>query len=225
MNPKSNERIEQLGSHLKIIISDKFNFTSDSIILAEFSNPSSKYNVLEIGSGCGIIPLIWCKNKKAKNIIAVEINKQACDMFSRSILINNLKDKIHIINKDILEYASSHNIHNKFDMAVCNPPYSKLESTKPCKNVERSLARHENEINIEQIIKASSILLKNGGYLCLCCRTERLCDVIFNMRKYNVEPKFLQFVEYKKGYIPGLFLIKGKRNSKPGIIVKSPYIL
>lgn len=219
------EHIEHLGNNIFITISNEMNFTLDSILLANFASPSSKSNVLEIGSGCGIIPLIWCKNKNAKHITSIEINKQACDMFFKSISLNNLKDRITLFNQDAKDLLKSKKSSEAFDMVVSNPPYTSCETASNCKLESKTIANHEKCITIEEIINIAYFVLKIGGYLCLCCKIQRLCDVIYYMRKYNIEPKLIQLVEYKKGNPPGLFIIKGKKNAKHGIIFKNNLII
>lgn len=217
-----NKRVQPIGGDIKIVISDEVNFTTDSVLLANFSSPSPKTNVMEIGSGCGIIPLLWCRNKKLNKITAVEINKVPFEMMCESIKLNNLEDRILALNEDIKVLASSRSIYGRFDMVVCNPPYFPVGS---CKTLNRSLSRHENTITLEEIIKISSLFLKYGGKLCLCCRTDRLCDIVFFMRKFGIEPKLLRFVEYKQGKSAELFLIKGQKGAKTGLILKNNLVV
>lgn len=218
-----DEKIRSLGSGIKIIISNKISFTTDSVLLADFSSSAAKSKVLEIGSGCGIIPLLWCKNQEIGKITAVEIQKPAFDLMVKSIHLNGLEKKIFPINKDIKTLSQNSEFIGAFDSVVCNPPY--LSSEKPCKISERTISRHEKTINIEEIIKLSYLFLNNGGYLYLCCRSERLCDVIFYMKQNKIEPKLLKFVEYLEGNPPKLFLIKGKKNANPGVIIENNLVL
>lgn len=217
-----NKRVQSIGGDIKIVISDEVNFTTDSVLLANFSSPSPKTNVMEIGSGCGIIPLLWCRNKNVNKITAVEINKSSFEMMRESIKINNLEGRILALNEDIKVLANVRSLYGRFDMVVCNPPYFTVGS---CKTINRNLSRHENTVTLEEIIKISGLFLKYAGKLCLCCRTDRLCDVVFFMRKYDIEPKLLRFVEYKQGKSAELFLIKGQKGAKTGLILKNNLVV
>ena len=216
-------KLQNLGKDINILISNEINFTTDSILLAHFSSPSNKSTVMEIGSGCGIIPLVWCRNNNANKIIAVEINETAFKMMKESIRINSLMYKITPILGDARNTKIISKFKNFFDMVVCNPPY--FSEPSMCKSLGRAIARHEGAITIEEIVKISQVLLKNGGYLCLCCKVQRLCDVIFYMKNFGIEPKVLRFVEYKEGKAPGLFLIKGKKGAKPGLTCERNLII
>ena len=217
------EKIEDLGGGIKIVINKEINFTTDSILLADFSSSYKKCRALDIGSGCGIIPLLWLRNKNKYKITAVEIHKASFNLLERSIKLNNLENEISAINCNISTLCKAKNFLQYFDIIASNPPYSVFG--KRSKSEAKAIANHETFINIEEIIKLSYLFLKNGGYLYLCCRINRLSDVIFNMKKYKIEPKILKLVEYKEGAPPKLFLIKGKKNSKPGIVAENNLVL
>lgn len=214
-----NEWIENLGENIELVSSKKYCINTDTLLLAEFSMPKIKENsVLDLGTGCGAIPLFWYSRGYDKKTIAVEIQTEACDQFQRSVRRNNLNDKIKILNidlknvKDLISFSP-------FDLITCNPPYKKISSGEHCKEGFRAKARYELECQIEDIVKVSRHLLNSFGRLCMCNRTERLTDVLVCMRSENIEPKRLQFVQYKTSKPPKLFLVEGKKDAKSGIEV------
>ena len=81
------------------------------------------------------------------------------------------------------------------------------------------MARHEENCNLEDVISVGASLLQFGGRLCICQRPERLTDALELMRKYDVEPKRLRFVQGKSRKAPKLFLLEGKRGAKAGSLV------
>ena len=58
-------------------------------------------------------------------------------------------------------------------------------------------------------------MLKFGGRLCVCNRPERLSDVMYAMKSHNIEPKRLRMVSKNADEAPWLFLLEGKKGSKP----------
>ncbi len=96
-----------------------------------------------------------------------------------------------------------------------NPPYKPVGTGIESLDESAKIARHEVCCNIEDAVKAAAYLLKYGGRFCMCHRPERLVDVINLMRNYCLEPKRLRFVVDNDGEEPFLFLIEGKKNSKP----------
>ena len=209
--------------NLKIIQDNEmFNFSLDSVLLPNFItiNESVK-NILDIGTGNAPIPLILSKKTKA-SIIGLEIQKEVSKMAEESVKINNLENKVTIINEDAREYAKT-TPPESFDIITCNPPYFEVsETSRFNKNDYKTIARHEVTLNLEDILKISRKLLKNGGTLGLVHRPERLMDILITMRKYNIEPKKIRLVYPLKNKEANILLIEGKKNGKKGLKILPP---
>lgn len=220
INLNECEHFEPLGGGLQVIVSDVHRITTDTILLADFSKPKPWESACELGSGCGTIPLIWCRDKPPKSVCAVELQADGADMIRRSVEHNSLEDKIEVINADLrsldmLTPAS-------FDLVACNPPYKLMGSGILNPSHGRKLARHEESCTIDDVCRCASRLLRFGGRLCICQRPERLCDVIASMRSFGIEPKRLRTVQQRPSKPPKLFLIEGKRGAKPGGLIIEP---
>ena len=209
--------------NLKIVQNKNyFNFSLDSVLLPNFVflGQNTKM-ILDLCTGNAPVLLILSTKTNAK-IYGVEIQKDIYDMAVESVKINNLENRIELINDD------AKNIINRFetdtfDVITCNPPYFKCSDTS-LKNANdvKSIARHEIMIELEDVIKIAKKLLKNGGSLCMVHRTDRLIEIIETMRKHNIEPKRLQFIYPKKDIESNLILIDGKKNGNVGLKVLAP---
>lgn len=209
--------------NLKIVQNKNyFNFSLDSVLLPNFVflGQNTKM-ILDLCTGNAPVLLILSTKTNAK-IYGIEIQKDIYDMAVESVKINNLENRIELINDD------AKNIINRFetdtfDVITCNPPYFKCSDTS-LKNANdvKSIARHEIMIELEDVIKIAKKLLKNGGSLCMVHRTDRLIEIIETMRKHNIEPKRLQFIYPKKDIESNLILIDGKKNGNVGLKVLAP---
>ena len=124
---KENERIDDLEfKNLKIIQNkDGFCFGIDSVLLADFAkNIKRGANVLDLGTGTGIISILLCGKTDLSNIIGVEIQKEVAEMANRSIKLNNLENKFEVLNDNILNLKNIYD-NQSFDVIVTNPPYKK----------------------------------------------------------------------------------------------------
>ena len=65
-------------------------------------------------------------------------------------------------------------------------------------------------------------MLKNNGNIAIVHRTERLVDIIETMKKYNIEPKKIQYVYSNLNSVSNILLIEGVKNGKPGVKVLNP---
>lgn len=215
MKLKENERIDDLEFNGYKIIQNKngFCFGIDSVLLSDFAKKIKKdAKVIDLGTGTGIISILLAGKTKAKEIIGVEIQQDVADMANRSIELNNLENKIKIINENII------NLNNYFekqsiDVIVTNPPYKKINTGVKNDNEKKLISRHELTANLEDFIKISKDLLKDKGEFYMVHRAERLVDIIYLMRKYKIEPKQIKFVAPKISKEPNLILIKGIKNA------------
>ncbi|MEE1055931.1 MAG: tRNA1(Val) (adenine(37)-N6)-methyltransferase [Acutalibacteraceae bacterium] len=212
---KENEELQPLGEGINVIVSNEHHFFTDTILLADFSKPLKREIAVDLGTGCGTIPLLWNRENPPKHTYAVEIQQNGADMAQRSVELNNFQDKITVINEDLRNLKGKLTF-GSFDVVVCNPPYKPIGTGIVSQGVSHSIIRHESSCTIEDVVKTASGLLRFGGRFCLCLRPERLTDVITAMRNNLLEPKKLRMVQQRKNKAPKLFLIEGRRGGKPG---------
>ena len=212
-----NIHIEPLGCGMEIFVSDTHHFSTDTILLADFSKPSGKKLCADLGTGCGTIPLLWLKQNKNLSVFAVELQKDACGLLEKSIERNGLEDNFTLLNADLRDLKGKLPF-GAFDVVSCNPPYKLGGSGILNLEEQKLVARHEAECTLDDVCEAASKLLQFGGRLCVCQRPERLSDVIESMRKFGIEPKRLRLVQQRKSKAPKLFLLEGRRGGKRGFL-------
>jgi len=218
------ERIDDLQyKGLKIIQkADEFCFGIDSILLSDFARTIKKNSeIIDLGTGTGIISILLSKKIEAKKIYGIEIQEKVADMAKRSVKLNNLENIITIINKDLKELPELLE-NNYYDAIVTNPPYKKNNTGLKNENEAKLISRHEIKCTLDDIARISSKLLKNGGEFYMVHRPERLAEIIEELKKYKLEPKILKLVYPKKDKEPNLLLIKAVKNAKPFLKIEKP---
>lgn len=222
-----NEEINDLEFNgLKIIQSSNgFRFGIDAVLLSDFAKDIKRNSVIiDLCSGTGIISILLSGKTSAQKIYAVEIQENVADMANRSVILNNLADKIEVINSDLRNLPDSF-VPGTFDAIVTNPPYKKYNSGFTNDNKEKLISRHEIMCSLEDIICVSSKLLKNHGAFYMVHRPDRLVDIIDLLRKYKLEPKILRFVQPFATKAPNLILIKAIKGAHSFLNVESPLIV
>lgn len=222
LNP--NEKLEPLGRGIQVIANQIHRFNTDTILLANFAKAEKSKQAADLGSGCGTIPLLWAKQEKPVEIKAVEIQPEAADMLKRSVIHNKLESRIQVINGDLRELKGVLPF-GFFDLVACNPPYKHTGSGIINPDEQKTLARHEQTCTLEEVTAAASKLLQFGGRFCMCQRPERLTDILYCMRKADLEPKRLRMVQQRKAKEPKLVLIEGRKGGKPGSLITLPALL
>ena len=213
---KENERIDDLEfKGLKIIQNKEgFCFGIDSVLLSDFAKNIKNARVIDLGTGTGIINILL--SGKTNNCIftGVEIQDEVAEMAERSIKLNNLKDKIKIINESILNLKNTFK-RKEFDVVVTNPPYKKINTGIINKEDKKIISRHEITASLEDFIQTASYLLKDYGEFYMVHRPDRLVDIFSIMRKEKIEPKKIRFVYPDKNKKANLVLIKGVKLGNP----------
>jgi len=205
---------------LKIVQdTDGFKFSLDSVLLANFVTLNKRINnVMDIGCGNGIISILLSMRTNAK-IIGVEIQNESYLNSLESIKINNLNSQITVYNEDIKEFYKSLE-SDSFDVVVCNPPYFSGDNVS--KTISKKIARHSFYLDYNDVILISKKILKNNGIVAIVHRPENLMEILFTMRKNNIEPKKIRFVYPYKGKNANILLVEGMKNGKPGLKIMDP---
>lgn len=201
---------------------EMFNFSLDSVLLPNFVTLNKNIKqIMDIGCGNAPIPIILSTKTNAK-IIGIEIQEKSYNLAKKSVKINNLNERIDIINNDINElYLNLES--DTFDVITCNPPFFKVNDVSRLnKNDYKTIARHEVKLNLDDIFKIAKKLLKNNGNIAIVHRPERLLEIVDTMRKYNIEPKRVQFVYPKKDKDANILLVEGTKNGNKGLKIEPP---
>ena len=224
---KENERIDDLEyKNLKIIQNTTgFCFGIDAVLLSDFAKEiKNNSKVLDLGTGTGILSILLSEKTKLNKIYGIEIQKDVAEMASRSVKLNNLEDKVEIINKNIKELNTIFD-KNYFDAIVTNPPYKKINTGKENDKTNKYISRHEVTANIEDFIKISFDLLKDKGSFYMVHRPERLSEIIYLLKKNKLEPKIIRFIHSNSKQEPKLFLIKAVKNAKEFLKIEKPLFI
>lgn len=222
---KENERIDDLQiNNLKIIQNKNgFCFGIDSVIFSEFAKDiKTNSNVIDFGTGTGIISFLLIAKTKLKHITGIEVQEEVADMAQRSIELNNLQEKFNIINCDI-KNISEYIQENSYDAVVMNPPYKKMNTGGKNEDKIKLISRHEYLADINDFIKAGKKVLKDKGSMYIVHRPERITDIICALRNNKIEPKKIRFVYSKKDSKEAkLILIKAVKNGGDFLKVEEP---
>ena len=101
---KMNEKLEPLGNNVEIIVSECYHFSTDTILLSDFASPKESDCVVELGTGCGTMPLLWCREKSYKELVALDIQEDAEEIHCNVYVQSEAEQK-----KAALHYADATN--------------------------------------------------------------------------------------------------------------------
>ncbi len=219
---KDKERIDDLQCKgLRLIQNpDGFCFGIDAVLLANFSKVKRGSKVVDLGTGTGIIPVLISGKSRADKIIGVEIQEEVAEMATRSVKLNDLEDRVSILNEDLNNITSLIG-KNTVDVVVSNPPYMHSKGIIN-ENDKKAISRHGIMCDLEDIFRVAKDILKPNGKLYIINRTLRLVDMMVYARNHNLEPKTMKFVHSKIGKAPKLVLVEFVKCAKPEVKVLEP---
>lgn len=202
----------------------KFCFGMDAVLLSGFCEVRKNEKVLDLCSGNGIIPLLLLGKTKGESFTGIEIQEESVDLAVRSILANNVGDKVKVVQgdiKNIEEYFDK----ASFEVVTCNPPY--MINTDGIKNEQsyKSIARHEILCDFDDVAKAAAKMLRPGGRFYLVHRPFRLVELFATLTKYRLEPKRIRLIHPYIDKEPNMVLIEAHLNGKSRLTIESPLVV
>lgn len=221
MNDKITK--ERLGEEHFVYCSAQHRFTTDTMLLAHFAAPKPQENCLDIGTGCGLIPLIWAIRGQGKRIVAIELQEDAVKLSERSVIENNFAEKITVKQGD----ARNHREllpHQGFDLIACNPPYF-AQNTGAVRAGAEGVTRHDETLTLHDLAALARYSLKDGGRLCICFPCERMAEAMSIFSQSKLEPKRLRMVQSAPQKPPYLFLLECRKAGKIGLSAELPLVL
>lgn len=223
---KDGERIDDLQlDGLRIIQNPNgFCFGIDAVLLSNFAKVKKNEKVVDLGTGTGVIPILLSGKTKASKLYGVEVQSEVADMARRSIELNNLDEKIEII-EDNLKNTLTHLGKGKIDVVVTNPPYFSSGDAIVNPTSYKAISRHELLCNLEDVVSVSAGLLKHGGTMYMVHRPHRLVDILCSLRKHRLEPKEIRFVHPKRSKRPNIVLIKAVKFGNPELKFMDPLVV
>ena len=220
-----NERLDKVNENITLIQKkDGLTFGTDAFLLASFIKSTPSKTAAELGAGTGIISLLLAERNKLKKIHAIEIQNEFSELIERNVELNSLTEKVISINADVTKIRSE-DIGGEVDVIFSNPPYMKTTSGKRNESDAKYIARHEVCGDINDFCKAGFRLLKHGGKFYVVWRPDRLCDLLYAMRKNRLEPKIITFVHADTESEPSIVLVSATKGGASGATVTPPLFL
>ena len=224
--PSPDETLDTFfDGKLQVIQKKKgYRFSIDAVLLSQFVRIRKDEKVIDLGTGCGILPLLLSQTTKARSFVGVEIQSGLAECARKNVLLNHLEDRMSILQQDLRELGKTLPA-GSFDVVLSNPPYRKYRSGRINPSMEKAIARHEMRGTLEDLISVASYLLPAKGRCYLIFPTMRTVDLLVALRGRELEPKRLQFVYSRIGEDAKFVLIESVKTSGVEVEIMAPLIL
>lgn len=226
LGPREDETLDTLFEGKLKILQKKagYRFSMDPIFLAYFARPLRGKRALDLGTGCGVIPLILGARGDVSEVVGLEVQEDLVDMARRSCALNSLSHKVKIVHGDFREARKLFSPQS-FDHVLSNPPYHSPLTGRVSPVKGRALARQETQGEILHVVEAAKYLLPTKGRLWLIYTPGRLTYVMEVLKAGGFAPYSLRFVHGRVDLPASMVLVEAVRGGKGGTRVLSPLIL
>ena len=231
---KPGERIDELQRNGYGIIQSEnnFRFGMDAVLLSGFAKVKKGETVVDLGTGTGIIPILLEAKTEGSVFYGLEIQPDMAEMASRSVLLNCIENKVHIINGDICDLLRGENqetglkkLFGRVNVVTSNPPYMKARHGLKNPEDKKAVARHEIKCSLSDVCEAASRLLCHGGRFYMVHRPLRLPEIITEMKRFKLEPKRIKPVYPFIDKEANMVLIEAVKNASPECRFEKPIVV
>lgn len=198
-----------------------YRFSLDAVILAHSIRPAAGDRILDLGTGCGIIPLILAYRFSAVSLFGVEIQPSLAAAARANARVNGMDRRIHILCCDFKQLPFRLP-PAPMDWVVSNPPYYPVRAGRVNPDSQRAIARHEVCAALPDVAAAAARHLQTGGRFAVIYPAERTVDLTGAMRDAGIEPKQLRFVHSQGGTPAKMVVAVGRKRGRPGVHIAPP---
>ncbi len=221
--PRPDEGLDLfLDGRLKLLqFKGGYRFSVDAVLLSQFADVHSGDVVVDLGTGCGVIPLILLLTKSPNHVFGLEIQPELADQAWRNARLNHMEKRMDVVMGDFRRPPFGKGSAN---LVICNPPYRKFKSGRINPEPQKAIARHEILGSLEELVRAAAPLLAKKGRFALVYPAVRLAEAFGAMRRVNLEPKRLRVHYPDLESEAKLALIEAIPGGRPGLKVLPPLL-
>jgi tRNA1Val (adenine37-N6)-methyltransferase len=201
-----------------------YRFSLDALLLADFVRLPPQAFVVDLGTGCGVLPLMMARKSRDARFVAFENNPDMVTLASENVRANGLDGRVEIVIDDILNCRPRFPV-SSFDLAVSNPPFRTPLSGKVSPVAGRDLARHESTAGLSDFLAAAKYLVKPGGRICFIYHPSRLAEFIAAATDKKLALLRLRMVHGTLGAEAKMFLAELAKGRKGDLTVEPPLIV
>lgn len=203
---------------------DGYRFSIDAILLAAAVRPRIDDTLVDLGTGCGIIPLILgCRYPKLR-IHAVELQEALATLARDNVAANHMQDRIVVVRDDVRKMKIER-YKGPWDWVISNPPFYPTGAGRINPNDQKASARHEIHLNLTDLLKSVRRMLRTGGRFVTIYPSERSATLLSQMCRSGIEPKWMRTIHSHSGDPAQLILVQGVMAGKAGLKVDRPLVL
>jgi tRNA1Val (adenine37-N6)-methyltransferase len=225
-SPLPDETLDSFFDRTLHILQKKkgYRFSVDAVLLSRFVTIRKDERVVDLGTGCGILPLFLSLTTRARSFTGIEVQKDLAEIAGKNVLLNRLSDRVTILCEDFRQLRQVYP-SGAFEVVISNPPYRKSRSGRLNPSAEKAVARHEIMGTLHDLVSTAAYLLPAKGRFYLIYPASRAVDLVVELRAASLEPKRIQYVHPRAGEEARFILVESLKSTGIEVKVMPPLIL
>jgi tRNA1Val (adenine37-N6)-methyltransferase len=201
-----------------------YRFAIDAVLLAGLTKVLPRDRILDLGTGCGVIPLILAHRNPQVRVSAVEIQPELAELAKHNVEVNGFSERIQIQGRDIRRVVSDFK-GERFTLVVSNPPYRRLHTGRVNPDRQQAVARHELEASVADVFHAAGTLLGHGGRLAIIYPATRLAHLLVTAHEVHLTPKRLTPIYSRRASEACLVHLECRKGAGDELRVAPPFLI
>ena len=216
-----------------------FKFSMDALLLAGFVQSDARlgkagdknFHILDLGCGCGVIGLAlllaFNGTQAEPRVTGVEIDPELIACATENAQMLALAERFSALEWDIRELVGKKGPFppESFDLVTSNPPFRRADQGRLPATTLRENALFEGSARLNDFVRTAAFALKNRGAFYCIWSSERLTELVCELKAHRLEPKLLLPVQARAHKGCSLVLVKAVKNGRPGLKLKAPLLV
>ncbi|WP_066631703.1 tRNA1(Val) (adenine(37)-N6)-methyltransferase [Labilibacter marinus] len=153
---------------------------TDGVLIGAWASADKACNILDIGTGTGLIALMMAQKNAEAKIDAIEIDEKACEQAKINFIGSPWSQRLNIIESSLQAFKSNY----KYDLIISNPPYFNNSLKNDCK--QRQTARHTDSLTFSDLLEGVHRLLNKEGRFCVVLPTDEKENFVEIAQAHNL---------------------------------------
>jgi tRNA1Val (adenine37-N6)-methyltransferase len=222
----NDETLDELRRHdLRLIQPrDGYRFSLDPLLLCEFAGVDGVERVVDLGTGCGVVPLVLARRATTAEFVGVEHQQVMAELASRNVRLNSLEERVAILAEDVNRLRRRFPV-SSFDLVTSNPPYRRRGTGRISPRAGRDLSRHESSAGLADFLVAAKYLVKSTGRICFIYHPSRLAEFFSLAAELKLAPLRLRLVHGTLSSPATMFLVELAKGRRGELTIMPPLVV
>ena len=201
-----------------------YRFALDAVLLAGLTRVRPGDRILDLGTGCGVVPLVMAHRNQGQQIVGIEIQPDLVRLARQNVEANGFSSRIEIHEGEFRQVPPEFR-PGSFDLATSNPPYRRLHSGRLNRDEEQAIARHELKASLTDVFRTAAMLLRQGGRLSVVYAAARLAHLLVTAHEYHLAPKQLTMIHSDAASRACLVHLECRKGAGEDLKVAPPFLI